>query len=210
MKGDNLNKSYFENGAKHLSKHDKVLSSIIKKSGTRNLTPHRKYFNLLLGAIISQQLSVKAAAAIEKRFMSHFDNKPTPQLVLAAEDTILRGFGLSNAKVKYVKDLSSKVLSGEVKLKGFSRKTDDEIIEQLTKVKGIGVWSAHMFLIFNLARPNILPTGDLGIRKAVMLNYRLKKMPTEDTVKKLARKNNWHPYCTVASIYLWRSLDNAE
>ncbi len=203
-----MNKSYFEIGTIHLCKQDKVLSSIIKKSGTRNLTPHRKYFNLLLGAIISQQLSVKAAAAIEKRFMSYFNNKPSPELVLATEDTVLRGFGLSNAKVKYVKDLSAKVFSGEVKLKGFSKMTDEEVIEHLTQIKGIGVWSAHMFLIFTLGRLNILPTGDLGIRKAVMLNYGLKKMPTEDKVKKLARENNWHPYCTVASIYLWQSLDS--
>ena len=205
-----MNKNEFELGVKHLSKHDKVLSAIIKKYGTRNLTPHRKYFNLLLGAIISQQLSVKAAASIEKRFMSYFKNQPTPESVLGTSDLTLRGFGLSNAKVKYVKDLSAKILSGEVKLKGFSKKADDEIISELTIVKGIGVWSAHMFLIFNLARLNILPTGDLGIRKAVMLNYRLKKMPTEEKVEKIAKLNNWHPYCSVASIYLWQSLNGIE
>jgi DNA-3-methyladenine glycosylase II len=202
-----LNKNDFELGIDHLCKHDKVLSAIIKKYGTRNLMPHRKYFNLLLGAIISQQLSVKAAASIEKRFMTHFKNHPTPESVFATEDLTLRGFGLSNAKVKYVKDLSAKILSGEVRLKGFGKMSNDEIITELTKVKGIGVWSVHMFLIFNLARLNILPTGDLGIRKAVMLNYRLKKMPTEEKLEKIAALNNWHPYCTVASIYLWQSLD---
>ena len=202
-----MNKDNFENGIKHLIKHDKILSTIIKKYGTRNLTPHRKYFNLLLGAIISQQLSVKAADSIQKRFMAYFKNNPRPDSVLATEDLTLRGFGLSNAKVKYVKNLSAKILSGEVKLRGIAKKTDSEIIAELTKVKGIGVWSAHMFLIFNLARMNILPTGDLGIRKAVMLNYCLKKMPTEEKVAKIAFMNNWHPYCTVASIYLWQSLD---
>ena len=208
MKEKSLKKINIEPGIKHLCKHDKILSAIIEKYGTRNLTSHRKYFNLLLGAIISQQLSVKAAESIQKRFMTHFNNKPTPDLVLATEDLTLRGFGLSNAKVKYVKDLSAKIISGDVKLKVISKKSDDEIISELTKVKGIGVWSAHMFLIFNLARLNILPTGDLGIRKAVMLNYRLKKMPTEEKVEKIAHKNNWHPYCTVASIYLWQSLDS--
>ena len=203
-------KDSFELGIKHLSKQDKVLSAIIRKYGNRNLTPHRKYFNLLLRSIISQQLSVKAAASIEKRFMDFFDNKPRPELVLNIEDSVLRGFGLSNAKVKYVKDLSNKILSGEVKLKGFSKKTDEEIIAELTKVKGIGFWSAHMFLIFTLGRLDILPTGDLGIRKAVMLNYRLKKMPTEEKVRNIAKKNNWYPYCTVASIYLWHSLDNKD
>lgn len=203
-----MHKNDFDLGIKHIHKHDKVLSSIIRKYGNRNLTPQRKYFNLLLSAIISQQLSVKAAAAIEKRFMNHFKNKPSPENVLATDDLVLRGFGLSNAKVKYVKDLSEKILTGQVKLKGLSKKGDSAIIEELTKVKGIGVWSAHMFLIFNLGRINILPTGDLGIRKAVMLNYHLKKMPTEEKVVKIAAKNNWHPYCTVASIYLWHSLDN--
>ena len=111
-------------------------------------------------------------------------------------------------KVIKLKDLSQKVLSKEVSLTGISRKTDDEVIAELTKVKGIGVWSAHMFLMFTLGRPNILPTGDLGIRKAVMLNYQLKKMPTEQKVELVAKKNNWHPYCTIASLYMWRSLDN--
>ncbi len=202
-----MNKSEFEKGIKHLCKHDKILRDIIKNYGIRNLRSHRKYFNLLLGAIIGQQLSTKAADAIQKRFMDYFNNLPEPELVLATENTVLRGLGLSNAKVSYVKDLSQKVLSKEVKLSGFSRKSDGEVIAELTKVKGIGVWSSHMFLMFTLGRPNILPTGDLGIRKAVMLNYRLKKMPTEQRVEQIAKKNNWHPYCSIASLYMWRSLD---
>ena len=203
-----MHKSEFDKGIKHLCKHDKILSEIIKNYGIRNLRSHRKYFNLLLGAIIGQQLSTKAADSIQKRFMDYFANKPEPELILATEHSVLRGIGLSNAKVSYVKDLSQKVLSKEVRLTGISRKTDDEVIAELTKVKGIGVWSAHMFLMFTLGRPNILPTGDLGIRKAVMLNYQLKKMPTEQKVELVAKKNNWHPYCTIASLYMWRSLDN--
>lgn len=202
-----MNKKEFEKGIKHLCKHDKILSDIIKNYGIRNLRSHRKYFNLLLGAIIGQQLSTKAADAIQKRFMDHFNNQPMPELILATENTVLRSLGLSNAKVSYVKDLSQKVLAKEVKLEGFSRKTDEEVITELTKVKGIGIWSSHMFLMFTLGRPDILPTGDLGIRKAVMLNYRLKKMPTEKKVEQVAKKNNWHPYCSIASLYMWRSLD---
>jgi DNA-3-methyladenine glycosylase II len=202
-----MHKSEFEKGIKHLCKHDKILSEIIKNYGIRNLRSHRKYFNLLLGAIIGQQLSTKAADSIEKRFLNYFNNKPEPESILATENSVLRSLGLSNAKVSYVKDLSQKVLSREVKLMGLSIKTDNEVIEELTKVKGIGVWSAHMFLMFTLGRPNILPTGDLGIRKAVMLNYRLRKLPTEQKLLQIAQKNNWHPYCSIASLYMWRSLD---
>lgn len=203
-----MHQSEFEKGIKHLCKHDKILRDIIKNYGIRNLRSHRKYFNLLLGTIIGQQLSTKAADAIQKRFWQHFSNKPLPELVLATENSVLRGLGLSNAKVSYVKDLSQKVLSKELKLSGISRRTDEEVIAELIKVKGIGIWSAHMFLMFTLGRPNILPTSDLGIRKAVMLNYRLKKMPTEQKVEQIAKKNKWHPFCTIASLYMWRSLDN--
>lgn len=193
---------------KHLSKNDKVLSTIIKNIGIINLTRQKKYFNLLLGSIISQQLSTYAAAAIQKRFLNYFKNEPSPEFILVTDDLALRSLGLSNAKVKYVKDLSKKYLSGEVKLNGFSKMSDDEVIAELTKVKGIGVWTAHMFLIFTLGRLNVLPFGDLGIRKSIMVNYRLRKMPDEKKINLIAKRNNWHPYCSIASLYLWRSLDN--
>lgn len=193
---------------KHLDRYDKTLSTIIKNNGIINLTRHRKYFNLLLGAIIGQQLSMLAAASIQKRFMDFFKNNPQPELILSADDSALRALGLSNAKVRYVKDLSQKILSGEVKLKGLSKKSDEEIVAELTKVKGIGEWTAHMFLIFTLGRLNVLPVGDLGIRKSVMVNYRLKKLPDEKKIRTIAKKNNWHPYASVASLYLWKSLDN--
>jgi DNA-3-methyladenine glycosylase II len=198
----------FQIGINHLIRHDKQLSTIIKIIGNRNLTPHRQYFNLLLRTIIGQQLSTIAATSIQKRLFSCYKGKPTPQLILQTEDSVLRGLGLSNAKVKYVKDLSAKVLNGELKLKNFAQKSDEQIISELTKVKGIGVWSSHMFLIFTLARLNVLATGDLGIRKAIMLNYRLRKLPSEEKIKQIAFKNNWHPFCTVACVYLWESLDN--
>lgn len=195
-------------GIRHLSKNDKTLSTIIKTNGVINLIQHKQYFNLLLEAIIGQQLSVYASASILKRFRAFFKNNPQPELIVQTDSTALRALGLSNAKVKYVKDLSQKILSGGVKLKGLARKTDEQIIEELTKVKGIGVWTVHMFLIFKLGRLDILPCGDLGIRKAIMINYKLKKMPDEKKINSLAAKNNWHPYCSVASLYLWKSLDN--
>ncbi len=194
--------------ADYLVKQDKVLSTIIKNIGIINLTPPTKYFNPLLRAIIGQQLSTSAARAIYKRFIEFFNNSPHPDLILSTDDSVLRSLGLSNSKVKYVKDFSQKILSKEIHLAGLAKKSDEEIIEELTKVKGIGTWTVHMFLIFTLGRLNVLPVSDLGIRKAVMLNYGLKKMPDEKKIRLIAKKNNWHPYCTVASLYLWQSLDN--
>jgi len=197
-----------KNAITHLSKSDNTLSTIIKNNGIINLTQHRQYFNSLLGSIIGQQLSMYAANAIEKRFLDFFKNDPRPDLILQADAAALRALGLSNAKVKYVKDLSQKILSGEVKLKGLSKMSDDEIIAKLTKVKGIGIWTVHMFLIFTLGRPDVLPYNDLGIRKSIMINYRLKKLPDEKKIKSLAKKNKWSPYCSIVSLYLWKSLDS--
>ena len=200
-------KNELENAAKHLSKNDKVLSTIIKNIGIINLRPGRQYFNALLRSIIGQQLSVYAADTICSRFMTYFKNKPMPELILAADHSDLRKLGLSDAKTKYVKDLSQKILSKEISLKNLSNKSDAEIIEHLTQIKGVGVWTSHMFLIFSMNRLNILPYSDLGIRKAVMLNYGLRKLPDEKKINSIANKNGWHPYCSVASMYLWKYLD---
>jgi len=192
---------------KHLSKHDNTLSTIIKNIGIINLTRHRRYFNALLDAIIGQQLSTYAADKIASRFMDLFDNNPLPEQILDTNDITLRSVGLSNAKVKYVKDLSHKITAKEIHLEKLFKMSDEEIIAELTKVKGIGVWTSHMFLIFTLGRLNVLPYSDLGIRKAVMLNYRLKKLPDEKKIRSIAKKYNWDPYCSVVSRYLWKSLD---
>jgi DNA-3-methyladenine glycosylase II len=192
----------------HLSKNDKVISTIIKNIGIINLSPSRNYFNTLLRSIVGQQLSVHAANTIFGRFMQYFNNKPEPGLIIEAEHSVLRGLGLSNAKVRYVKDFSEKILSGEISIKNLYRKTDDEITEELTKVKGIGVCTVHMFLIFSMNRLNILPVADLGVRKSLMINYGLRKLPDEKKVILMAKKNGWHPYCSIVSLYLWKSLDN--
>lgn len=191
----------------HLSKHDKVLSTLIKIIGTCNLQPRKKYFNLLLRSIVGQQLSVKAADSIGKKFLSYYNNEPTPEAIINTRHEDLRALGLSNAKARYVKDLSQKIIDGIINLKKISSKNDDEVIAELTRVKGIGIWTVHMFLIFTLGRMNVLPYSDLGIRKAVMLNYGLRKLPDEKKILKLAEKNNWHPYCSVVSLYMWKSLD---
>lgn len=198
----------FQKGLNHLKQNDPKLASLILTYDKPNLTTHRKYFNLLLGAIIGQQLSILAARSIKNRLFKYYRNNPTPEKIINTPDETLRSFGLSNAKVQYVKDLSHKILNGKVRLKGLSKMTNDEIINELTKVKGIGVWSVHMFLIFVLARLDVLPTGDLGIRKAIMNNYKLKTLPDENKIKLIAKKNNWYPYYSIASLILWHSLDN--
>ena len=202
-----MNSLEIENGIKYIYKNDKLLAKIIDNSAKCNLKPKRNYFNAVLRAIIGQQLSVKAAASINGKFISHFNGSPLPENILNTPDTVLRNLGLSNAKTKYVKDLSAKILSSEISLESLTKKNDEEIIKELVKVKGIGNWTVHMFLIFTLGRPNVLPVSDLGIRKAVMNNYNLRKLPDEKKLIYISRKNNWEPYNSIASWYLWKSLD---
>ncbi len=199
-----------ESAKKHLLKNDKTLSKIIKKVGNCNLKPHNDYFISLVDAIVSQQLSVKAAASIFKKFSNHFENEITPNKIIETDHEILRSLGLSNAKAKYVKDLCEKVLDKTVDVENMNHLSDEEITNELVKVKGIGVWTAHMFLIFTLGRLNVLPVGDLGIKKAVMNLYGFETLPSEKDVLEISVKNNWSPYNSVASWYLWRSLENKD
>ncbi len=202
-----MNFKQIANGIKHISANDSRLGSIIAQCGNFPLRPHKKYFISLLKAIVGQQLSMKAAASINKKFLLHFNNKPTAHDILNSENLLLRNLGLSNSKVKYVKDLSQKIIESEIVLDGLSKKSDAEIIAELSKVKGIGVWTAHMFLIFTLCRLDVLPVGDLGIKKAVMLLYKLKEMPDDEKIIAISKKYKWSPYNSIASWYLWRSLE---
>jgi len=202
MKSNELNKALL-----HLSQHDNKLQALIKKHGHCNLQPKRKYFNALLDSIISQQLSVLAARSINKKLYGYFNGTINPEIILNTPHQILRSLGLSNAKVKYVKDLSEKILNKSITFRGINNKTNIQIIELLTTVKGIGIWTAHMFLIFSLVRLDILPVNDFGIRKAVMLNYGFTYLPSVQEVTDIAKINNWSPYETIASWYMWRSLE---
>lgn len=203
-----MNNSEINNSLKHLSRNDKIMSSLIKKFGRCNLQPHGQYFNSLLRSIIGQQLSVKAADSIYRRFTEHFKGNPSAGKIQREDDLILRRIGLSNAKVKYVKDLALKVKEGIIDMDSLAKKGDEQIIEELTKVKGIGLWTVQMFLIFTLGRADILPVNDHGIRRSIMLNYGLKKLPDGKRIVQLAKKTGWHPYCSIASLYLWKSLDS--
>jgi DNA-3-methyladenine glycosylase II len=159
-------------------------------------------------AIVGQQLSVSAARAIYGRLTARFEDRPpTPPEILDDEPEELRAAaGLSRAKVGYLRSLAEHVISGELELERLDELTDDEVIAELTAVKGIGEWSAHMFLMFHLERPDVLPVGDLGIRRAIERAYGLDALPEPAAIEKIAEP--WRPYRTLACRYLWRSLQN--
>jgi len=186
---------------------DKYIGPLIKTWGscTIKFRSEKDYFAHLCGNIIGQQLSGKAADTIEGRFIKAVGGKVTPESILKTPDQTLRDCGMSWGKVSYVKDLTIKTKSGEVQTKRLSSLTDEEVIKELVAVKGIGRWTAEMFLMFSLARQDIFPVDDLGIKKG------FEKVTGKkwDKIKsaKLAEKY-WKPYRTVASWYLWRSLEN--
>jgi DNA-3-methyladenine glycosylase II len=164
-------------------------------------------YGALLRSIVGQQLSTKAAATIYRRMLDLFDgHAPTPTQLLAVDPDKIRAAGLSRPKINYLRDLADHVEKGELELENLDELPDEQVIEQLTAVKGIGEWSAHMFLMFHLGRPDILPVGDQGIRRAVQVQYGLRKIPDPKRLEKIARP--WRPYRTLACLYLWSSLDN--
>ncbi|MBS1808007.1 MAG: DNA-3-methyladenine glycosylase 2 family protein [Acidobacteria bacterium] len=195
---------------KHISRRDPVLRHYIKLHGECRLQMHTRHFQTLVNSIVSQQLSTKAADTIFQRFVGLYAPAkfPKPAEIVATSDEALRSVGLSGQKLSYIKDLAAKVDDGTIHLKRISQMSDDEIIAELTQVKGIGVWTVQMFLIFSLGRLNVLPVGDLGIRMAIQRLYSLDELPKAAQIEAIAEQNKWHPYCSVASWYLWRSLEN--
>ena len=186
-----------------------MLGRLIAKYSAPSFETHTNYYHELVGSIISQQLSVKAARAIEGRFKDLFHGKfPTPEQILTHDIEAFREAGLSRPKARYIQDLATKIIDGEVTFETIDAQTNDEIIIELTKVKGIGEWTVHMFLMFCMGRLNVLPHGDLGIRNAVTKLYGFDHTATPDDVQAVAQKNNWRPYESIASWYLWQSLDN--
>jgi DNA-3-methyladenine glycosylase II len=202
-----MNYIEIENGINQIYTNDKRLAAIIDIAGTCNLLPKKDYYQAILRAIVGQQLSITVARVIIQRFMQYYKNKPLPETILVTPDETLRGLGLSYAKIKYIKDLSANIISGKIHFRGLHKKNDDLIITEFTKVKGIGIWTVQMFLMFTLGRLNVLPAGDLGIRKAIMKLYGLKKLPDEKKIISISKKNRWPPYNSIASWYLWRSID---
>ena len=202
-----MNSIEIENGISHIYNNDKNLAPIIDAAGSCDLKPKKDYYHALLRSIVGQQLSTIVADVIQERFFGYFNYKPLPENIISTPDQKLRNLGLSWAKVRYVKDLSKNIITKEIHFRGINKMSDNEIITEFTKVTGIGIWTVHMFLIFTLGRLNVLPVNDLGIRKAAKLNYNLRKLPGEERLRKLSKQNGWGPYNSIASWYLWKSID---
>lgn len=184
------------------------MAGLIDEFGPPSLSPHTNYYQELVGSIISQQLSVKAAATIEGRFVALFNHFPTPEEILDRDIDELRSVGLSGQKTIYIRDLAARVLDGSVRFDHLASCTNDEIIAELTAVKGIGIWTVHMFLLFCMGRLDVLAVGDLGIKNAVTKLYGFDTTCTSADIQAIADANNWTPYESIACWYAWRSLDN--
>ena len=166
-------------------------------------------YGALLRSIVGQQLSTKAAATIYGRMLELFGgHPPTPKQLLKVDPDKIRAAGLSRPKIAYLRDLAQHVEEGTLELEHLPDLPDEEVAEQLTAIKGLGQWTADMFLMFHLGRPDVLPVGDQGIRRAVQVEYRLRKLPDAKRLEKIARP--WRPYRTLACLYLWSSLDNVQ
>ena len=191
-----------------LARRDPVLRDLMRAHGPCGLAArqHADPFKALVRAIVGQQLSAKAAATIFSRFEALFETFPVPAQVLAMSDDRLRAVGLSAQKLGYLRDLCGRIEAGELPLAALERMEDEMVVETLTKVKGVGRWTAEMFLIFRLQRPDVLPLGDLGIAKAVQRAYKLRKAPSPDRLTRIG--DAWRPYRSVACWYLWASLNN--
>ncbi|MBZ5604961.1 MAG: DNA-3-methyladenine glycosylase [Acidobacteriia bacterium] len=192
----------------HLKKADPVLGSIIERVGPYKIQYREPVFQTLVRSIVYQQLHGKAAATIFGRLAAAAKVDPlTPESILKLRPARMRALGLSNQKMTYIRELAKLTRAGEIDFGRFLTLEDVEVIEHLTRCKGVGVWTVHMFLIFALRRPDVLPTGDLGIRAAMKKAYDLPELPKPEEMHRIAA--SWRPYCSVASWYLWRSLDNA-
>ena len=189
----------------HLKKADPVLATIIERVGRFAMNYDEPAFHSLAEAIVYQQLHGKAAATIFKRLTDLAGGPLNPEGILKLSEDQLRAVGLSKQKLSYLRDLAEKTQSGALNFARLADLSDAEVIKALTQVKGIGVWTAHMFLMFSLRRPDVLPTGDLGIQMAIRKHYRKRKLPKPVHMEKIAKC--WSPYRSVACWYLWRSMD---
>jgi DNA-3-methyladenine glycosylase II len=195
-----------------LAAADPVIARLIERYGSPDGLLERRgrrpgdAYGALLRSIVGQQLSTKAARAIFERLTALFDDRtPTPRELLDTDPEKLREVGLSRAKVAYLRDLAERVEDGELDLGRIAELPDEEVAAELTQVKGLGPWSVQMFLIFHLGRPDVLPAGDLGIRRAVRDQYGLDELPDAAELERIAEP--WRPNRSLASLYLWRSLD---
>ena len=196
-----------EKAIKFLRK-DPKLAKIIYSVGRYEISLVKNPYRSLIDAIITQQLSGAAADSISKRFQKLYQRYPKPIDVINTSDSKLRSAGLSKMKVTYIKDLSEKIQSKELKINSLKDKSDEVIISHLSQVKGIGRWTAEMFLIFSLGRLDVLPVGDLGLKKGIQRLYSMPDLPEKEEIEEIGRK--WRPYRTVATWYIWKSLNQFD
>ena len=200
----------FAKARRTLMRRDPVLAPVIRKHKERSPLdrPVLDPFPSLVRVIAGQQISTKAAATIYGRLAALMPDGVAPEAMLALTDEQFRQAGMSRQKITYLRDLAAKVVSGDLPVHSLHELTDEEVIEAIVRVKGLGRWSAEMFLMFRLHRPDVLPVDDLGIVNAIHRLYRLRKKPTADRIRKIGE--SWRPYRTVACWYLWRSLENTK
>ncbi|MDE1846363.1 MAG: DNA-3-methyladenine glycosylase 2 family protein [Candidatus Micrarchaeota archaeon] len=198
--------SVMKKGSAYLARKDATLGKIIRKIGNPDFELHDDPYNSLIISIISQQISWAAASSILQKFRRLYKGKmPTPRQYLKTSPNRLSGAGVSPQKSSYLRDLCMRLESGELKLDNFDDLTDEQIINELDEVKGIGRWTAEMFLIFSLGRADVFPLDDLGIKKAVQRAYNLRTLPDKNRLEKISEK--WAPYRSVAALYLWKNHD---
>ena len=200
-----------DDAIKYLKEIDPTMNKIINSVGAYSIKIRHNPFLALVEAIIYQQLTGKAAQSIYEKFISYYNNNEyyvQPQYIILTADNIMKSFGLSNKKIEYIKLLSTDIIKGNINLNSFEEKEDEEIINELTKLKGIGRWTAEMFLIFCLERKDVFPLKDLGIKKAIQRWYFNPEYPDEQSLIDLS--NIWKPYRSIACWYLWKSLSNFD
>jgi DNA-3-methyladenine glycosylase II len=196
------------NAVNHLSKSDPILRAIIGRVGPCRMEYGPPEFHSLAESIVYQQLNGRAAETIFDRFTALAGDPVTPAGILKLSELQMRSVGLSKQKSSYLRDMAERAVRGDLDFGKLHQLSDDEVISHLTQVKGVGTWTAQMFLMFTLKRPNVLPTGDLGVQMAIKKHYNKRKLPKPLQMEKIARA--WEPYRSVACWYLWRSLDLKE
>jgi DNA-3-methyladenine glycosylase II len=197
--------STLQQAARTLSRRDPVLRPLIRQHGLPTFRPHDDYFDTLVDAIISQQISGRAAESIMRRFRDAVGGLLAPNIIAEVPDELLRGAGISPQKLGYLRSLCDHVLDNRLRLASLASLSDEEVTGELTEVKGIGVWTAQMFLIFSLGRLDVLPVGDLGVQRGAQILYNLPELPKPKELTQLAEERKWAPYRTVASWYMWRA-----
>jgi len=207
--GSLADRRVWQKGVRYLKRSDSILARIIDRVGPVKFELDDDHYEAVVGSIIFQQLAGSAARAILNRFKQLYGGRvPSPREYLSTDAEKLRGSGLSPQKISYIKDLAERLENGTLDLKRLETLPDEEALNELDNVRGIGRWTAEMFLIFKLGRTDVLPVDDLGLRKAAQKAYRLRTLPKRDRFEQLAEK--WHPYSSISTFYLWKSMEKPE